>query len=511
MLLAMQLVQLFQFLSNSNDYYPISLGVLGLNLIAYFQPGQNWPSVQQACISVRGAWFDKEWKRIFLASFYHTHDFHLYYNMASFIWKAISLEQHFGSGYFLYMVAIFSVTTNLVYMAINYALAEILDQWSYINSCAVGFSGVLFALKVVTTHIQPAGMTRVMGFIPVPMRIACWVELVVISVLFPNVSFVGHLAGIVVGFAFVYGPLRVIMDMPLSLFTDLIPSGTGTGQPHQQQYSTDGRSYTYRTGTTGHRTGSGQAESARPHPPSRQAADDTREYHSYTYAAGVSGRGEASEMTEEAELQEAIRRSLSGQGEMGEERGQGAGERRGEDDSTSEDVQATIERSILHREGRGSPSNTVATDSTRPPPYNPHFPTESESSDATTAEPHSNVGWNRDLLEPSNDTPDSEPRPLGFDAVQSDPDSIPTQLSGNTGTDLRHRRTQTQDTHHTGTDTPPPPATQGRGNAEEGGTASLTRQEMREARLLRFGGSGVRERERRPLSELASHSFNFKK
>ena len=289
MLLAMQFVQLFQFLSNSNDYYPISLGVLGLNLIAYFQPGQNWPSVQQACISVRGAWFDKEWKRIFLASFYHTHDFHLYYNMASFIWKAISLEQHFGSGYFLYMVAIFSVTTNLVYMAINYALAEILDQWSYINSCAVGFSGVLFALKVVTTHIQPAGMTRVMGFIPVPMRIACWVELVVISVLFPNVSFVGHLAGIVVGFAFVYGPLRVIMDMPLSLFTgtirclevvnlenmlpetyrkvaivavgvfmilfplllDLIPSGTGTGQPHQQQYSTDGRSYTYRTGTTG--------------------------------------------------------------------------------------------------------------------------------------------------------------------------------------------------------------------------------------------------------------------
>ena len=288
MLLAVQLVQLFQFLSNSNEYYPISLGVLGLNLIAYFQPGRNWPSIQQACISVRGAWFDRQWKRIFLAPFYHSHDFHLYYNMASFIWKAISLERHFGSGYFLYMVAIFSVTTNLVYMAINYALAEVLDQWSYINSCAVGFSGVLFALKVVTTHIQPAGMTRVMGFIPVPMRVACWVELVVISVLFPNVSFVGHLAGIIVGFTFVYGPLRVIMDIPLSLITgtmrylelvnldgvlsekyrsvavvavgvfmilfpllpDLVPSGTGTDR-HHQQYATEGRSYTYRAGTTG--------------------------------------------------------------------------------------------------------------------------------------------------------------------------------------------------------------------------------------------------------------------
>ena len=284
-LLAMQLLHLFQFLSSSNDYYPITLGVLGLNLIAFFQPGRSWPTLQQACISVRGAWFDREWKRFFLASFYHTSDFHLYYNMASFIWKAISLERFYGSGYFLYMVAVFSVTANLVYIGINYALAEILDQWSYINTCAAGFSGVLFALKVVTTHIQPAGMTRVMGFIPVPMRIACWVELVLISALFPHVSFVGHLAGILVGFAFIYGPLRAVMDIPLSLFTGtlrsleildvsdvlpdsyrklaivavglfmilspmlvgLVPSGSRTGGPH----SANGQSYTYRAGTTG--------------------------------------------------------------------------------------------------------------------------------------------------------------------------------------------------------------------------------------------------------------------
>ena len=287
MLLAMQLVHLFQYLSSSNEYFPITLGVLGLNLIAFFQPGRNWPSIREACISVRGAWFDRQWKRVFLASFYHSSDFHLYYNMASFIWKAISLEKHFGSVYFLYMIAIFSVTTNLLYVAINYALAEVLDQWSYINSCAVGFSGVLFALKVVTTHLHPAGMTRVMGFIPVPMRIACWVELVLISVLFPHVSFIGHLAGILVGFAFVYGPLRVIMDIPLSLLTgtlryaelvdlegvlseqyrraaivavgvfmilfplllDLVPSGTGAGG--HQNAPTDGRSYTYRAGATG--------------------------------------------------------------------------------------------------------------------------------------------------------------------------------------------------------------------------------------------------------------------
>ncbi len=177
----------------------------------------------QACISVQKVWFQKEWRRILYAPFFHASDFHLYYNMASFIWKGISLEKHFGSGYFLYLISVFSVATNLVYLGINFALAEFLDQWSAMQSCAVGFSGVLFALKVVSTHIQPPGMTRVLGFIPVPMRLACWVELVLISVLFPNVSFVGHLSGILVGLAWVYGPLRMAMDVPLSVVNGTYP------------------------------------------------------------------------------------------------------------------------------------------------------------------------------------------------------------------------------------------------------------------------------------------------
>ena len=217
-LLGLQLVNLFNFISRSNDYFPVTLGVLALNIIAYLQPGSvAWPSLQQGCISVQGVWFQKQWKRMLFSPFLHSSDFHLYYNMASFIWKAISLERHFGTPYFLYMISVFSVGTGAVYLGINYILAELLDQWSYVQSCAVGFSAVLFALKVVTTHMQPRGITMVMGVIPVPMRLACWAELVLISVLFPHVSFVGHLAGILVGLAYVSGPLKTLMDIPLSL------------------------------------------------------------------------------------------------------------------------------------------------------------------------------------------------------------------------------------------------------------------------------------------------------
>ena len=285
-LLGMQFLNLFNYFSRNNEILPITLGVVALNVVAFFQPNlhsvthMRWPSLAEACISAQKVWFQKQWKRVFMAPFFHSGDMHLYFNMASFIWKGISLEKYFGSAYFLYMITVFSVATNLVYVAINLALAELLDQWSFVQSCAVGFSGVIFALKVVTTHLEPAGMTRVMGMIPVPMRLACWVELILISVLFPNVSFVGHLSGILVGLAFISGPLRAMMDLPFSFLNGMkvlvlpykvvVVSGEYVTLflvvvgallllayyivdmvPVPGQRRADGRSYTYRAATTG--------------------------------------------------------------------------------------------------------------------------------------------------------------------------------------------------------------------------------------------------------------------
>ena len=265
LLLGMQFMSFFNFLSQSDRFFPITLAVMALNIVAHLRPSGlhvAWPSLQKACISVKGVWLQREWKRIFTASFFHSGDYHLYYNMASFMWKAVTLERHFGSGYFLYMVAVFSIATNLVYLAIQYALAEFLNQWSSIQSCAVGFSGVIFALKVVSTHLQPNGITRVMGFFPIPMRLACWAELIIISVLFPNVSFVGHLSGILVGLAFVSGPLKSLMDVPLSIanantgkVVKLRTSGkiTRLNTGHSTWNSGGNQtSYTYRASSTGY-------------------------------------------------------------------------------------------------------------------------------------------------------------------------------------------------------------------------------------------------------------------
>lgn len=80
-------------------------------------------------------------------------------------------------------------------------------------------SGVLFALKVLTTTYTPVQNQRIMGLFSVPSRWACWVELVLIQLIVPRASFTGHLAGILVGLAYVKGPLKLLMDALWNLFT----------------------------------------------------------------------------------------------------------------------------------------------------------------------------------------------------------------------------------------------------------------------------------------------------
>ena len=195
-----------------NRIPPVTLSFIGINVAVYLGLLNDLPSLGKACVSAQHVWFNGEWKRLLFAAFYHLDDFHLYYNMASFVWKGISLEGRMGSSKFLYILAVFTVLTNVVLVGLDLALANITGNFSYIYSCAAGFSGVIFALKVLTTYNLPSGVSMVMGMFPVPMRWACWAELVLIQLLVPNASFTGHLAGILVGLMYVKGPLKYVMD-----------------------------------------------------------------------------------------------------------------------------------------------------------------------------------------------------------------------------------------------------------------------------------------------------------
>lgn len=101
-----------------------------------------------------------------------------------------------------------SMVAALVGMSqgITLLLAKILllfdYERAYYNEYAVGFSGVLFGMKVVL-YSQSDNYTYVHGLM-VPARYAAWAELILIQMFVPGVSFLGHLGGILAGLLYLY-------------------------------------------------------------------------------------------------------------------------------------------------------------------------------------------------------------------------------------------------------------------------------------------------------------------
>ncbi|KAJ8368164.1 hypothetical protein SKAU_G00081920 [Synaphobranchus kaupii] len=196
--------QIFQM--GANNIPPVTLATLGLNIYLFLAPLAR---LSQACISVQTCWA-RDWRRLLLAPLHHADDWHLYYNMVSLLWKGARLERRLGGAWFAYLLSVFSLLTGVVYLLLEWGLAELTDDPSYNMQCAVGFSGVLFGLKVVNNYYDPGGVTNVMGF-QVANKFSCWAELILIHVMSPGTSFVGHLAGILVGLLYTKGPLKSVM------------------------------------------------------------------------------------------------------------------------------------------------------------------------------------------------------------------------------------------------------------------------------------------------------------
>ncbi|KAL2462564.1 RanBP2-type domain-containing protein [Forsythia ovata] len=179
---------------------PVTAGLIAANTLIYLRPGY----LDRILPTLNEVWFNphlilkhKDLKRFILSAFYHIGDSHLVYNMLSLLWKGIQLESSMGSVEYTSMIATLVGMSQGITLLLAKSLLLFNYERAYYNEYAVGFSGVLFAMKVVL-YSQSDNYTYVHG-IMVPSRYAAWAELILIQMFVPGVSFLGHLGGILAG------------------------------------------------------------------------------------------------------------------------------------------------------------------------------------------------------------------------------------------------------------------------------------------------------------------------
>ena len=210
--LALSLLQQFMRLPNKP---PATMLLLAINVAAFFVP-DVLPAVAQACINPsRMQAPDAFLVRSFLAAFTHADAVHLYANMSSLMYKGYCLERRgrYPTKKLLLLVVELVVTSSALYCATAFILPG-LGLW---QSCAVGFSAVLFALKVVLHDCEAREGVHGRGG---GLQTASWAELLLgqfVSSQYGGMtsmgSAVGHGCGVLAGLVHVHVTKRVLYDM----------------------------------------------------------------------------------------------------------------------------------------------------------------------------------------------------------------------------------------------------------------------------------------------------------
>ena len=151
--------------------------------------------------------YEGQWYRIITCAFTHGGLLHIGFNMMSLFGLGQSLESLFGSLLLFFLLLIYVIGCGLLYILMSVFLSWVWNPRSLFQG-AVGFSGVLFAMAVDETSLSPFPTRSIFGLFNVPTKIYPWVLMIILQIVIPGVSFLGHLAGIIIGMIHVHKGLN---------------------------------------------------------------------------------------------------------------------------------------------------------------------------------------------------------------------------------------------------------------------------------------------------------------
>ncbi|ESW03934.1 hypothetical protein PHAVU_011G053600 [Phaseolus vulgaris] len=146
--------------------------------------------------------------RIITSAFSHISVIHLVFNMSA-LWSLGVIEQlgHLGLGveYYLQYTLVLVIVSGVLVLAMYHMLIQRFKLEYFRRVTAVGYSCVVFGWMTILSVKQPSSKLDLFGFLSLPISFAPFESLIFTSIIVPQASFIGHLSGIVVGYAIAWG------------------------------------------------------------------------------------------------------------------------------------------------------------------------------------------------------------------------------------------------------------------------------------------------------------------
>lgn len=172
-----------------------------------------------------------EYWRCFTASFAHYDILHLVFNLSS-LYELGALESVYGSLAFLFLNIMLVIFTMALCCGQTFLLIKWTGNDSWAHQQSIGFSCVLFSWMVVAAALMQRycpifflpDLCFNTTFVPIPLtpytipvNLAPFALLIVTKLIIPRSSFLGHLAGILIGYPLAWGMLTWVTPSMLGI------------------------------------------------------------------------------------------------------------------------------------------------------------------------------------------------------------------------------------------------------------------------------------------------------
>lgn len=188
---------------------PVTSFVIALCTLIWYHLNSKGLGYEEVGMSYEKVVRARQYWRCVTASFSHISPLHLLFNMST-LWSLGVVEQMrgrgegWGSGWYVRYTLVMLVGTMACVILAYHVLVR-MGHERYERVTAVGYSCVVFGWMTVLSVRQPTSSISLLGYVQLPVNLAPFGSLLFTSMIVPQASFVGHLMGIVMGYAVAWG------------------------------------------------------------------------------------------------------------------------------------------------------------------------------------------------------------------------------------------------------------------------------------------------------------------